>query len=168
MAALFVLWYRILFSSSRDPERGQNVFTLTLVEPQGDEKLMLPLLVITSTEKVAGVLSVTCCVSGETVMCAPVLPLAVIVPVPLKDHKVTVTVPEPFFGIKSGLGLAPIEHGPGVGVGVGVGTGVGVGVVVTLLLEKPFQVPVFSSYCQSSTRPDGCTATARAALPFVK
>jgi len=68
MAALFVLWYRILFSSSRDPERGQNVFTLTLVEPQGDEKLMLPLLVITSTEKVAGVLSVTCCVNGETEM----------------------------------------------------------------------------------------------------
>ena len=168
MAALFVLWYPILFSSSRDPERGQNVFTLTLVEPQGDEKLMLPLLVITSTEKVAGVLSVTCCVGGETVMCAPVLPLAVIVPVPLKDHNVTVTVPEPFLGIKSGLGLAPIEHVPGVGVGVGVGTGVGVGVVVTLLLEKPFQVPVFSSYCQSSTRPDGWTATARAALPFVK
>ena len=168
MVVVVVLWYRIVFSSSRDPERGQNVFTLTLVEPQGDEKLTLPLLVITLTVKAAGEVSVTCWVNGETVICAPVLPLAVIVPVPLKDHKVTVTLPEPFLGIKSGLGLAPIEQDPGVGVGVGVGTGVGVGVVVTLLLEKPFQVPVFSSYCQSSTKPDGCTATARAALPLVK
>ena len=167
MVVVVVLWYRIFFSSSRDQESGQNVFTLTLVEPQGDEKLTLPLLVITLTVKVAGELSVTCWVNGETVICAPV-PLAVIVPVPLKDHKVTVTLPDPFLGIKSGLGLAPIEHGPGVGVGVGVGIGVGVGVAVTLLLEKPLQVPVFSSYCQSSTKPDGCTATARAALPLVK
>ena len=60
MVVVVVLWYRILSSSSRDPESGQNVFTLTLVEPQGDEKLMLPLLVITLTVKVAGVLSVTC------------------------------------------------------------------------------------------------------------
>jgi len=60
VVVVVVLWYRIFFSSSRDPERGQNVFTLTLVEPQGDEKLTLPLLVITLTVKVAGVLSVTC------------------------------------------------------------------------------------------------------------
>ncbi len=60
MAALFVMWYRILFSSSGRSRKGQNVLTLTLVEPQGDEKLMLPLLVITLTVKVAGVLSVTC------------------------------------------------------------------------------------------------------------
>ena len=79
-------------------------------------------------------------------MRAPALPLAVIVPVPLKDHRVTVTLPEPFLGIKSGLGLAPIEQGPGVDAGVGVGSGVGVGVVVTLLLEKPFQVPAVSGY----------------------
>ena len=66
--------------------------------------------------------------------------------------------------MESGLGLTRIEHG----VAVGLGIGVGLGVSVTTLFENPVQRPDISSYCQSSSSPAGCTAMARAALPFVR
>lgn len=55
------------------------------------------------------------------------LGVAVIVVLPLKLLRCRATVPEVFFGIVIGLGLAEIEHCTGDGVGVGDEEGVGVG-----------------------------------------
>ena len=71
-------------------------------------------------------------------------------------------------GVGVGVG-AGVGVGVGVGVNDGVGSGVGAGVAVEALrFEKPPHVPVISSYCQISTRPDEWTATARAVLPSVR
>ena len=109
---------------------------MTLVEPQGDEKLTLALVLVVCVVmvNVAGCSPVTCCVKGETVIRAEVLPLAVMVPLPVLLQRVTVAVDELPFWMEIGLGLPPMEHGagiaPGVGVGAGVGVGVGVGIGV--------------------------------------
>lgn len=104
------------------------------MEPHGPLKLTLPLVLVLMLEivKVAGCSPETCWVKGETVKREPVLPLAVMVPVPVNPHKVMFTGPLLPLGNVSGFGLAPMLHACGVGVGVGDGMGVGVGVAVTV------------------------------------
>jgi hypothetical protein len=116
-----------------------------LVEPQGDEKLTLPLLVMTLTVKVADCSPVMFWLDGETVILAAPEAAARIVPGSVLDHRVTVMVAEPFFGTRSGLGETPMEQGAGAGVGVAAGVGVGVGVAVTCLSENPVHFWVASS-----------------------
>ena len=82
---------------------------------------------------------------GETVILAAPEAAARTVPGPTLDHRVTVTVAEPFFGTRSGLGEAPIVQETGEGVGVGDGVGVAVGSDVTCLFAKPVHFCVASS-----------------------
>ena len=89
----------------------QNVFTVTFVEPHGEEKLTLPLLVMTLTVKETDCSAVTCWLEGETVIRAAPEAAATTVPVLAYDQSITVTMAEPFLGMETGLGVAPIEHG---------------------------------------------------------
>lgn len=132
----------VLVSLFRD---GQKVCTERLIEPQGDEKLTLPLLVLTLTVKVAACWSVMFWVAGETVIPAAPEPAARTVAGPVFAGSVTVMVAEPFLWTRSGLGEAAIEHWSGCGVGNGVGVDVSTGAVVTCLLANPVHLWVASS-----------------------
>src|SRR6185369_3184600 len=92
---------------------AQKVCTDRLVEPQGDEKLTLPLLVLAVTAKVAGCSSVMFWLAGETVIPAAPEPAARTVPGPVFDRSVTVMVAEPFRWTRSGLGEIEMKQGVG-------------------------------------------------------
>src|SRR5215468_6521164 len=109
---------------------------LRVFEPQGDEKVTLPLTFFTVMINIAGLLPLTFCEAGVTCIC-PLLPeVAVIVPAPLNCVRLTSTLAAPLLRIVNCSGDAESEHHPGVGLGYGVGlvvgpgeaTGVGVGV----------------------------------------
>src|SRR5215216_696768 len=112
---------------------GQKVCTARLIEPQGDEKLTLPPLVLTLTVKVAACWFVMFWVAGETVIPAAPEPAASTVAGPVFAGSVTEMVAEPFLWTRSGSGDAAIEHWSGDGVGNGVGVDASTGAVVTCL-----------------------------------
>ncbi len=80
--------------------------TLTVCEPHDDENVTLPSDFFIVMVKVAELPPVTLADDGETCICPLLLGVAVMVAVPLKFAKCTLTVPSPLLTIVIALGLA--------------------------------------------------------------
>jgi len=98
---------------------------LTVCDPHDEEKVTLSLsCFFTVIVNVTELVPLTVAEVGSTCICPLLLGVAVIVPLPLKLFRFTLTVAELFFAIVNVVG-AEIEHGTGVGELEGDAEGVG-------------------------------------------